>query len=158
MLVLITVVALAPVGIGFGVSRVAVNTGGRGTQMVLRRPPAATVEAGATSLPARLASYCWKYGSRRTCRHLASPTSGTTADLAVRPGQEVRVSFATSGGPRSVQLKLAGGVAPPPAASRVSQGNPATFTVSGSAGRRVAVITTMWAQGQVDYAVSLKVG
>ncbi len=158
MLVLITVVALAPVGIGFGVAQLAVKPRPGATRQELRRPPSATVEAGGASVPAVLRSYCWTYRGHRGCRQLAR-RSGTARALVVHPGQQVRVSFATPGAPRSARLELGGGgVVPPQAASRSAPGNPAIFRISGPPGRRAAVVVTTWGQGRADYALTLEVG
>lgn len=162
LLVAVTVVALAPLGIGFGVGHLvgggtgATTTGTTASPPLPDRPPAATVASGSHRVKAVVGAYCWSKGSSGVCTD--APTDAPRAEpvLRVARGGEVSVAFVTGAIPTAVSVGPADGPSHP-----LVPGNPTRFAFTAAPGSYPVVIATTWAgrlRRQASYLVRVEVG
>ncbi|HZD66862.1 MAG TPA: hypothetical protein VE152_12250 [Acidimicrobiales bacterium] len=149
LLVVVTLVALVPAAIGFGVSQL---TGGHPTPARPASPPKVTLAATSGQATAVLVSWCWS--RRGPCRPATSPARPSPPVLGVPSGATVGIQFAIAAQPSSVTIAPAGGGPP----RRLPIANPTSFKVTPGRGRRTLVLATRWPEGRASYLVHLDVG
>lgn len=168
LLVAITVVALAPLGIGFGLGQVAggghpASGGHRATTTVAvpalpGHPPVATVGSGGAQVKAVLGSYCWSSGGATACRDAATDTPRDEPVLRVSRGAAVTVAFAVGASPTAVSVGPAQGAG---ASHSLVPGNPTRLRFTAAPGSYPVVIATTWPgrlRRQASYLVRVEVG
>lgn len=152
MLVLITVVALVPLGVGLGISQLL----GKGPTTT-DQPPVATVTSARGSVRVRPAPFEWAVGGARHAvadRASGPQVTASEAVLEVAPGGSLTLAWSTTAAPSSVTLALASPGAP---AQLLTPGNPIRVTLRKPAGTYAIVVASTWAQGQASYYFRLDV-
>lgn len=160
-LAVITVAALLPLGIGWGVGELVGGGPGRASTAappaLPPRPPTATLATrGAATVTALLGSYCWSSGGRGGCADAVTDTPAHEPVLHVARGAPVTVAFATRDSPSAVSVGPTSGPSHP-----LVPGNPTRFSFTVSPGSYAIVIDATWAarrRGQASYLVRVVVG
>ncbi|MGH9064475.1 MAG: hypothetical protein ACRDZQ_00520 [Acidimicrobiales bacterium] len=156
MLVLVTVVALVPAAIGFGISQLA--GGGRAAAAPARgahkagpvAPPRATVSAQGVQVALGAGAYTWTSGSRHAVADAAAtgPRVAGEPVLRVARGGQVTVRFDTSATPQSVTV---GPDRPGAAGQPLPPANPLQFSLARPAGTYAVVVEARWPAGSASY-------
>lgn len=153
MLVLITVVAMVPLGVGIGVAQLVGKGSGPGATSA---PPVVSVSGTGPAVSVPPGSLDWSIGKRQ--EHLSRPTGpGAQAReplVKVAPGATLALTWSTRAVPVSVSLALD---APRSAPQLLTPQDPMRLRLRRPAGTYAVVVTTTWAQGQASYYFRVEV-
>ncbi len=150
MLVLITVVALVPVGVGLAVSQLAGKAPAPTGPLL---PPTVRVSSAQGSVLVQPASYSWTSGTRHAIAGHGSVVASTEPLLRMAPGGKLTFTFSGNAAPSSVELGLNNAAS----GQAVAPANPLQVGFRRPPGVYSVVASTGWAQGQADYYLRVEV-
>lgn len=152
MLVLITVVALVPLGVGLGVSQLV----GRGSASSTARPPVVTVTSGGGSVRVAPSSFDWAVGDRHPAAVRAGGPRVAADEAVVRvaPGGSLTLAWSIRGAPSSLAVALDSPGSP---TQPLTPGNPVQVRMREPPGTYAIAVATTWSQGQAGYYFRVEV-